>query len=181
MENDNNDTLKNIYSQNFNDVVSNEQKNAPQGSRQGSSTNIYLIIVVAIIVLIAIIGVYLTIHKTSNTNITALSTNNSVNHNIHDENITFEGSGYNKNYKISKYLNGSIKLDMASGNSGYVSVTIIGANGKTYFSNSTDNWCISSDPATYNLVLPPMNYTISMGTGSGGGECGNAELIITKQ
>ena len=75
---------------------------------------------------------------------------------------------------------GYVNLTYAGGDSGYASVSIVGQNGKSYFSKSTTEWgaCYSGD-YTDVIYLPMQNYTISLKSGGGGGECGNAFMNLS--
>lgn len=113
----------------------------------------------------------------SSFNVGGLYGNNGKNSTTKD-NITFVTSAISNKSYISDYLSGPVQITYASGDSGFVHVTITGSNGKVYFSNGTNNWCMN-DPAIDNVTLPPMQYNITIGVGRGGGACGDAEVIIS--
>ncbi|MGC8586756.1 MAG: hypothetical protein ACP5K9_00485 [Candidatus Micrarchaeia archaeon] len=72
---------------------------------------------------------------------------------------------------------GNVTIYAGGGNSGYVSVNIVGADGKTYFSKGTNNWCSAQIGSVY---LPPQNYTISIMSGRGGGACStNPNAVVS--
>ena len=75
---------------------------------------------------------------------------------------------------------GNISLTYAGGDSGYASISITGQNGKSYFSKSTtDRGECYAGYATNIVYLPAQKYTISLGTGGGGGDCGNAFVTLS--
>lgn len=84
-----------------------------------------------------------------------------------------------KESSICSWSGGNVKILAGGGISGYVSVEIIGSDGKTYFNNSTTNWC----PAQIgNVYLPPQNYSIIIFSGKGGGNCNsnpNATVLLS--
>lgn len=115
-----------------------------------------------------------------NLNISVLSSINNGTNSTAGDNITFVTSALSHRYYLSKYLSGQVQIESASGNSGFVHVTLTGSNGKVYFSNGTNNWCMG-DPDINTISLPPMQYNLTISVGRGGGECGNAEVVISKQ
>jgi hypothetical protein len=74
---------------------------------------------------------------------------------------------------------GYLNMAYASGNSGYVTISIVGSNGNTYFRAGTiaGGYC-DSDTSTVYVNLPAQTYTIKIRAGMGGGACGNAFVYL---
>ena len=76
------------------------------------------------------------------------------------------------------WTGGIINISYAGGTAGYASVTLTGENSKVYYSNSTTLWC-SSDPAYSIINLPAQQYTVRLGAGRGGGDCGDSYVKLS--
>ncbi len=96
-------------------------------------------------------------------------------------NFTLSLSNYSSHvYGSCSWNGGNINLTYAGGDSGYASVSIIGQNNKTYFSNSTTfRGTFCGIAASSYVYLPPQNYVIRLGAGNGGGFCGNAFVSLS--
>jgi hypothetical protein len=70
---------------------------------------------------------------------------------------------------------GNVSIILGGGNSGWVSARIIASNGTQVYSKGGTIWCAAPLGSIY---LPKGNYTVILTTGHGGGNCGNAKLII---
>lgn len=77
---------------------------------------------------------------------------------------------------------GYLNVTFAGRNTGYAKVSIIGNNGKTYLSNSTDAWgyCFETIQ-NFTVYLPAQNYTIRLRSGNGDGACGNAFISLNQE
>lgn len=72
---------------------------------------------------------------------------------------------------------GTLMVYAGGGNSGAVSIKIIGlAAGTLYYSKTTNNRCIAP---LGSVQLPAQSYVINIRTGRGGGSCGPAALQLT--
>ena len=95
-------------------------------------------------------------------------------------NFTLSLSNYPAHvYGECSWSGGDINVTYAGGNSGYASVSIVGQNGKTYFSNSTTARGNCYLDATNVVYLPTQNYIVRLGAGGGGGQCGNAFVTLS--
>jgi len=70
---------------------------------------------------------------------------------------------------ICTWNGGALNVSIAGGNSGYATVSIVGSDGKTYFSEGTAARCLTSSGSFY---APAQQYTVKLSTGRGGGNCG---------
>ena len=72
---------------------------------------------------------------------------------------------------------GTLMVYAGGGNSGAVSIKIIGlAAGTLYYSKTTNNRCIAP---LGSVQLPAQSYVVNIRTGRGGGSCGPAALQLT--
>jgi hypothetical protein len=82
----------------------------------------------------------------------------------------------NTTYVARCYSNGgTLGLWVASGNTGKEYAKIVGADGKTYINQNSTYNCTTF---YQNFTMPSQIYTVTFRTGTGGGSCGNAVLII---
>ena len=63
---------------------------------------------------------------------------------------------------------GTINVTAGGGFSGYISVQIVGADGKEYFNKGTTNGCPANIGSVY---LPAQKYEVYISSGNGGGSC----------
>ncbi|MGC9190712.1 MAG: hypothetical protein ACP5FR_02240 [Candidatus Micrarchaeia archaeon] len=70
---------------------------------------------------------------------------------------------------------GDISITLGGGNSGWASAKIIASNGTQMYTKGGTYYCPTPLGSIY---LPKGNYTVILTTGHGGGNCGNAKLII---
>jgi len=77
---------------------------------------------------------------------------------------------------ICTWNGGTLNISIAGGDSGYASVTFIGSNNKTYFSQGTTARCLTSFGSFY---APAQKYTLVLSTGQGGGYCGPAIVKLS--
>jgi len=78
---------------------------------------------------------------------------------------------------ICSWNGGTINVSAGGGLSGYISVQIVGADGKEYFNKGTVNWCPGNIGSVY---LPAQKYEVYIGSGRGGGGCQpNATVILS--
>ena len=78
---------------------------------------------------------------------------------------------------ICSWNGGTINVSAGGGLSGYISVQIIGADGKEYFNKGTVNWCPGNIGSVY---LPAQKYEVYISSGRGGGGCQpNAVVILS--
>jgi len=78
---------------------------------------------------------------------------------------------------ICSWNGGTINVSAGGGLSGYISVQIIGADGKEYFNKGTVNWCPGNIGSVY---LPAQKYEVYISSGRGGGGCQpNATVILS--
>ncbi|MCL4376705.1 hypothetical protein M1558_04425 [Candidatus Parvarchaeota archaeon] len=96
-------------------------------------------------------------------------------------NFTLSLSNYPSHvYGECSWSGGNLSLTYAGGTAGYASISIVGQNGQTYFSNSTTEWGNCYYGNANNVVyLPAQDYTIRLGAGKGGGACGNAFVTLS--
>jgi len=80
---------------------------------------------------------------------------------------------------VCSWNGGTINVTAGGGLSGYISVQIVGADGKEYFNKGTINWCPANIGSVY---LPAQKYEVYISSGRGGGGCGsnpNAVAILS--
>jgi len=78
---------------------------------------------------------------------------------------------------ICSWNGGTINVSAGGGLSGYISVQIVGADGKEYFNKGTVNWCPGNIGSVY---LPAQKYEVYISSGRGGGGCQpNAVVILS--
>jgi len=78
---------------------------------------------------------------------------------------------------ICSWNGGTINVSAGGGLSGYISVQIIGADGKEYFNKGAVNWCPGNIGSVY---LPAQKYEVYISSGRGGGGCQpNATVILS--
>jgi len=78
---------------------------------------------------------------------------------------------------ICSWNGGTINVSAGGGLSGYISVQIVGADGKEYFNKGTVNWCPGNIGSVY---LPAQKYEVYISSGRGGGGCQpNATVILS--
>jgi len=78
---------------------------------------------------------------------------------------------------ICSWNGGTINVSAGGGSSGYISVQIVGADGKEYFNKGTVNWCPGNIGSVY---LPAQKYEVYISSGRGGGGCQpNATVILS--
>ena len=77
---------------------------------------------------------------------------------------------------ICTWNGGNLNISIAGGDSGFASVTFIGSNNKTYFSQGTTARCLTSFGSFY---APAQKYTLVLSTGRGGGDCGPAIVRLS--
>jgi len=77
---------------------------------------------------------------------------------------------------VCTWNGGTLNISIAGGDSGYASVTFIGSNNKTYFSQGTTARCLTSFGSFY---APAQKYTLILSTGQGGGYCGPAIVKLS--
>ncbi len=73
------------------------------------------------------------------------------------------------------WTGGSVDILAAGGNSGAATVSIVGADGTTYFHNTTNARC---EQLVGIRDLPAQNYTVDLHSGGGGGACGVAQATL---
>jgi len=71
---------------------------------------------------------------------------------------------------VCTWNGGTINVTAGGGLSGYISVQIVGADGKEYFNKGTINWCPANIGSVY---LPAQKYEVYISSGRGGGGCGS--------
>jgi len=76
---------------------------------------------------------------------------------------------------ICTWNGGNLNISIAGSDSGFASVTFIGSNNKTYFSQGTTARCLISFGSFY---APAQKYTLILSTGRGGGYCGPATVKL---
>jgi len=78
---------------------------------------------------------------------------------------------------VCSWNGGTINVSAGGGLSGYISVQIVGADGKEYFNKGTVNWCPANIGSVY---LPAQKYEVYISSGRGGGGCQpNATVILS--
>jgi hypothetical protein len=78
---------------------------------------------------------------------------------------------------VCSWNGGTINVSAGGGLSGYISVQIVGADGKEYFNKVTVNWCPANIGSVY---LPAQKYEVYISSGGGGGGCGsNPNAVAT--
>lgn len=119
------------------------------------------------------------INTTNTTNSTFINVSSTpiINSTSNCSEFNFSSDYYPSHYNYTcRFVGGFMNVSEGAGDSGYVSVTTIGENNKTYYQESTDNGCIGYMKSFY---APPGNYTVKIDLGRGGGYCGNATVEIT--
>ena len=76
---------------------------------------------------------------------------------------------------ICSWNGGTINVSAGGGSSGYISVQIVGADGKEYFNKGTVNWCPGNIGSVY---LPAQKYEVYVTSGRGGGSCSSIPYAV---
>jgi len=80
-------------------------------------------------------------------------------------------------HQVCTWNGGTINVSAGGGLSGYISMQIVGADGKEYFNKRTVNWCPGNIGSIY---LPAQKYVVYVTSGGGGGRCQpNATVILS--
>jgi hypothetical protein len=69
---------------------------------------------------------------------------------------------------VCSWNGGTVNVSAGGGLSGYISVQIVGADGKEYFNKGTVNRCPANIGSVY---LPAQKYAVYISSGRGGGGC----------
>jgi hypothetical protein len=72
---------------------------------------------------------------------------------------------------------GNLSIYVATGDSGWLGINVVGQNGTTYLSKSTTSWCLFKLATIY---MPSQNYTVTAMDGDGGGACPTIQNAIVK-
>ncbi|MGC8533643.1 MAG: hypothetical protein ACP5MV_03405 [Candidatus Parvarchaeum sp.] len=83
-------------------------------------------------------------------------------------------------YGECNWQGGSLTIYNAGGNAGYASYYIVTSAGQISVSGYSDNRCLdtSGNSAELSLYLPAQTLYVHVGTGAGGGSCGNGGMLI---
>ncbi|MFP3278689.1 MAG: hypothetical protein RXO43_04000, partial [Candidatus Micrarchaeota archaeon] len=76
---------------------------------------------------------------------------------------------------ICSWNGGTINVSAGGGSSGYISVQIVGADGKEYFNKGTANDCLTNIGSVY---LPAQKYVVYVTSGGGGGSCSSIPYAV---